>query len=130
MLAALTTAETARAAATTTAEAATADRIKSDIRKPSVISADGDFNLVFETSLTKTVAMTKTFLDRHLETLSGVTNNSKDSLLKVIQRVHCEDRFCLGCNYRRTGWIRTVEVNRDAGLETGETIFTVPIHPV
>ena len=86
MLAALTTAETARAAATTTAEAATADRIKSDIRKPSVISADGDFNVVFETSLTKTVAMTKTFLDRHLETLSGVTNTSKDSLLKVGDR--------------------------------------------
>ena len=54
-----------------------------DVRKPSVISADGDFNVVFETSLTKTVAMTKTFLDRHLETLSGVTNQSKDSLLKV-----------------------------------------------
>ena len=48
-------------------------------------------------------------------------------------------------NYRQTGWIGTVEMNRDAGLEPGQTFClcvspgsspvsrftsTVPIHPV
>ena len=52
--------------------------------------------------------------------------NGSKSILK--QGWVCLDKFIFPY---QGGWIGTVEVNRDSGLEPGETFFsTVPIHPV